>query len=118
MGEYADMAVDDALNGHWEDNWEWADEAYEVGWMGSKPKRQPGVSAPPGSPLARARMRAHQVFDRFWQSGQMSRKQAYRWLARQMGIPVQRCHIILFSEGDCMEVVKICSRRAFREEAE
>ena len=114
MGEYADMAVDDALNGG---HWGYDDDL----WLGrrGRPRSNPyGSSAPPGSPLARARMRAHQVFDRFWQSGQMGRKQAYRWLARMMGIPVERCHIGMFSEGDCAEVVKICSRRAFKEAEE
>jgi hypothetical protein len=72
----------------------------------------------PGSPLAKARMKAHNAFDRFWLSGKMSRKQAYKWLARAMGIPRERCHMVMFSEGDCEEVVRLCSLKAFQEEEE
>lgn len=112
MGEYADMAVDEALNGPWLDDDEWDDE----GWMGPHPRRRHG--APPGSPLARARARAHQQFDPLWKNGWMKRTQAYRWLARMMGIPVERCHIVMFSEGDCEEVIRICRREVLRRTAE
>ena len=75
-------------------------------------------SAPAGSPLAKARMRAHQSFDRLWQKGPMSRTQAYRWLARMMGIPVERCHMQMFSEGDCLEVIRLTSMKALAEDGE
>jgi hypothetical protein len=75
-------------------------------------------AAPPGSPLARARARAHQQFDPLWQRYGMKRTQAYRWLARMMGIPVERCHFVLFSEGDCEEAVKICRREVLRRAGE
>lgn len=72
------------------------------------------LSAPAGSPLARARMRAHQQFDPLWKEGWMSRKQAYRWLARMMCIPVERCHFVMFSEGDCKEAIRLCRREVLR----
>lgn len=75
-------------------------------------------AAEPGSPLAKARMKAHGAFDRFWKSGKMTRRQAYKWLARSMGIPKERCHMQMFSEGDCQEVVRLCSLKAFHEEEE
>jgi zinc-finger-containing domain len=73
-------------------------------------------SAPAGSPLARARMHAHHAFDRLWKSGKMTRKQAYGWLARSMGIPKERCHMIMFNEADCAEVIRLCSLKAYEEE--
>lgn len=73
-------------------------------------------SAPAGSPLARARMKAHKAFDRLWQDGSMSRSQAYKWLARSMGISRERCHMIMFTEGDCAEVVRLCSLEALSRE--
>lgn len=64
-----------------------------------------------------ARIKAHAIFDKLWQSGVMTRKEAYVWLSGMLGIPYQRCHISCFGKGLCKKVVRICnehqgSRRA------
>ena len=71
--------------------------------------------AAPGSPLAEARMAAHSSFDVLWQSGHMSRSQAYRWLADQLGIKKDDCHMVLFDEGTCHRVRALCDRYIFME---
>jgi hypothetical protein len=77
-----------------------------------------GFSATPGSPLAKARARAHQQFDALWKNGHMTRKRAYRWLGRRMKIPPSDCHIILFDIDQCEQVIKLCRRRVLELEAE
>lgn len=36
-----------------------------------------------------ARQRAHKIFDKLWQSGRMTRKQAYQWLQGALGLSYQ-----------------------------
>lgn len=48
-----------------------------------------------------ARKKAKEPFDRLWQSGQMSRTNAYSWLAGKLGIPVAACHFGWFDAEQC-----------------
>jgi hypothetical protein len=72
-------------------------------------------SAEPGSPLARARCMAHSAFDPMWQSGKMSRSEAYTWLARQLSIPKHRCHMLQFDIEMCNRVVEVCTANDFED---
>lgn len=65
-------------------------------------------------PLRRARQRAHGAFDPIWKSGAMKRTKAYAWLAKQLGIDVERCHIAMFNETTCDRVVAICMERELK----
>jgi hypothetical protein len=66
------------------------------------------LAAPPGSELAKARIAAHAAFDPFWKSGMFSRGVAYEWLASEMGLPIDKCHMVLFNVEQCRQVVAIC----------
>lgn len=39
-----------------------------------------------------------------------NRRKAYIWLAKQMNIPEEICHIGMFDTEDCKRVIEICSR--------
>ncbi len=54
---------------------------------------------------------AHAAFDPLWKSGDLERREAYSWLASQMGIAVENCHIGMFDEAQCEHVVQIVKRR-------
>lgn len=54
----------------------------------------------------RARNAVHKIFDRLWHRGvggafDGRRGAAYRWLAEQIGIEVDACHIAMFDEQRC-----------------
>lgn len=72
-----------------------------------------GTKTPKGTlantELRRARKSAHAAFDQRWKRGSMTRGEAYEWLAREMNLPVERCHIGEFDERQCAEVVRIAS---------
>lgn len=57
--------------------------------------------------LRAAKQRAHKNFDPLWKSGKMTRREAYKWLASNMGISEEECHIGMFSEAQCSQVVNI-----------
>jgi len=71
--------------------------------------------------LANAKLRyhkseAHRHFDPLWRhkmeregcSKRQARKAAYAWLAEQLGIPKEECHIGMFGVPQCREVVRVC----------
>lgn len=74
-----------------------------------------GTDIPLGR-LANARLRtlkaeAHKQFDPLWRSGLMSRKEAYKWLADMLGIPLEDCHIGLFDVRVCQKVIHLCRKQ-------
>lgn len=68
-----------------------------------------------GKPLGRLankelrtwKVRAHNSFDPLWKSGDMTRTEAYSWLADKMGIDKKDCHIGMFDAEQCKEVVRV-----------
>lgn len=67
-----------------------------------------------GRPLGRVankllrawKMKAHAYFDPIWKTKTMSRSSAYKWLAGQLGIDVEVCHIGMFDVDMCIKVVE------------
>ncbi len=70
----------------------------------------PGTSIPMGSladqKLRTLRRTAHRAFDRLYQSGRMSRQDAYRWLADLMCVPLSQAHIGYLGEYYCRQVIQ------------
>lgn len=52
------------------------------------------------------RKRAHAAFDPVWKDGTMNRHAAYKWLAMQLKIERDECHIGMFNVDMCREVVR------------
>ena len=68
-------------------------------------KAHPGTKTPMG-PLANGdqrhlRILAHRSFDRLWQTGLMTRRGAYRWMADFFNIDRNEAHIGYFGEYRC-----------------
>ena len=61
--------------------------------------------------LRQKRMLAHSLFDPIWQSGELTRTEAYSWLAERMGISTKETHIGMFNEDQCDLVVELCRTR-------
>lgn len=58
--------------------------------------------------LRRKRIESHATLDRLWESGLMSKKQAYLWLQVELGLPEQEAHIGRFSTFRCEQVIQLC----------
>lgn len=75
----------------------------------------PGSTTPLGtmanSVTRRMRKLAHSVFDPLWKCGEMTRGDAYTWLAEQMGIPHDQCHIGMFDAEQCQRVIHLVRGR-------
>lgn len=57
-----------------------------------------------------SKIQAHKAFDRLWREGTKSRGEAYRWLAGELGIEQQDCHIGEFDIAMCKRVVAVCAK--------
>lgn len=69
-----------------------------------------GTTTPRGKMVGndghQARSRAHAAFDPIWRDRKiMSRKDAYAWLAEQMHMTAEECHIGLMGVSECESVV-------------
>ncbi|MFT3955769.1 MAG: zinc-finger-containing protein [Piscinibacter sp.] len=62
-------------------------------------------------PLRNARSAAHNAFDPLWQNGEMSREDAYAWLADAMGISALKCHIGWMDIDECRRVLDVMATR-------
>ena len=60
--------------------------------------------------LRAKRKETHEVFDSFWKKRKMTRTQAYKWLSKQMGLPIKATHIGYFEIEDCEKVIELCSK--------
>jgi len=82
-------------------------DAFQYGpWLG-KPKGEPA-----GRVIVAARVTAHCWFDRLWEVEQapMTRKEAYEWLAEQLGMAAKECHIGKFDVRQCERVIEAVKR--------
>lgn len=87
-------------------------------WVGChKGSREP-LGRLANKALRRAKQAAHASFDPMWQAKMArfgiakhsARGDGYRWLAEQMGLRVEDCHIGMMDESQCARVVEICSQ--------
>ena len=62
--------------------------------------------------LRKMKSAAHAAFDPIWKSGRMSRADAYAWLAEQIGVARQNCHIGMFDVDQCQRVIAACGEIA------
>ena len=73
-----------------------------------------GTNRPLGI-LANAELRewkkkAHASFDPLWKTKLMTRREAYEWLAKQMGKSLEKCHIGMFDVSECEQVVDLVTQ--------
>ncbi|MCT8350073.1 DUF3268 family zinc-finger domain-containing protein [Photorhabdus temperata] len=55
-----------------------------------------------------ARLSSKRYFEEIWQSGKLTRTDAYRWLARKLGINKCECHFGWFDIDTCHRAKEIC----------
>lgn len=56
-----------------------------------------------GKKLRELRTNCKPVFERLWQKGPLTRKEAYAALAKHLNIELDACHFALFDETQCLE---------------
>jgi hypothetical protein len=56
----------------------------------------------------KARRAAHAAFDPIWRSKTLSRTKAYKWLAKELRLPRELCHMKLMDADTAYDVVDLC----------
>lgn len=84
-------------------------------WVGCHKGTKRPLGRLANAELRTAKIAAHVAFDQLWKrttpAGCYSRTGAYKWLAGQLGITVERCHIGMFNVAQCERVVEVCNAR-------
>jgi len=83
----------------------WPCNAYTGCHRASKVHKPLGTLA--NAPLRKLRQQAHAAFDPMWMKGLRSRTKAYEWMSRRLGITKERCHISMFDEAQCRQLIEL-----------
>ena len=59
------------------------------------------------SSLRLMRKQAHNLFDKLWKDGIMTRSDAYSWLSKELVINKNDCHIGMFDDELCIKTIKL-----------
>lgn len=79
-------------------------------YVGCHPHTDIPLGSLADSDLRSLRHLVHERLDVLWKEGYFYRDNAYHWLAREMGIPKNQCHIGMFDEEMCHEAIRIVNR--------
>lgn len=60
--------------------------------------------------LRRCKIEAHRYFDELYKRGLMTRREAYKWLSDQLGLPPEYTHIGMFNPETCAKVVDVSKK--------
>jgi len=85
----------------------WACDA----WVGCKKGTDEPYGELADEELRSARIAAHKAFDPVWENELMTKRDAYAWLAGELGVTPAECQIGLLSLADCLRVREAVWRR-------
>ena len=91
-------------------------------YVGSHPGTGHGLGRVANAELRLAKHAAHMAFDFLWEDkarrGNMgrneARREAYKWLAEQMGVEPENCHIGMMDAALCRRTIEVCARELER----
>jgi hypothetical protein len=78
-------------------------------YVGCHPATDKPMGRLANAELRAAKLNAHRAFDPLWRSGGKTRRSAYTWLSKKLGIPQEECHIGMFDIDTCRKVVSVCN---------
>jgi len=75
------------------------------GSHGAHPDGKP-LGVPANALTKQMRIAAHEVFDRLWKDGPMTRKGAYTWMQQTLGMTEAEAHIGNFDIATCKRLIE------------
>lgn len=79
-------------------------------WVGCHKGTETPLGTLANGELREMRSQVHWDFDQIWQLKHMTRTQAYEWLAEQMGISQEDCHVAMFDIVKCQQAQQILDK--------
>jgi len=71
------------------------------GTHGAHQKTGKPLGIPTNAETKKARILAHEVFDILWKRGKMTRKEAYKWMRKNLSLSSEDAHISRFDIATC-----------------
>ena len=92
-------------------------------YVGCHPNTTKPLGRMANKKLRTMKSKAHYYFDPLWKNRLFARNKslshnrtkAYQWLAKQLDLPENKCHIGLFDVDMCRKVIQICKRKQLEE---
>ena len=78
-----------------------------VAFVGCYPHSTKPLGSLANAELRKERSKVHAAFDLIWKRGGTPRSKAYIWLANQLGLPVEECHIGMFDVQLCRSALTL-----------
>lgn len=100
----AELVTGMEVYGKWQEKFFWRCQGCDA-YVGCHPGTKTPLGSLANANLRDARSHAHAMFDPLWQSGKMTRSEAYAKLAEFLNIPVEACHIGYFDEYLCYRTI-------------
>lgn len=83
-------------------------------WVGCHPDTTEPLGRLANSELRSLKQAVHRVLDLLWQQGGMSREEAYAWLAEQLELTAEECHVGMFDPATCRRAIEALNHREVR----
>lgn len=80
-------------------------------WVGCHPDTTEPLGRLANSELRSLKQAVHRVLDPLWQQGGMSREEAYAWLAEQLELTAEECHVGMFDPATCRRAIEVLNHR-------
>ena len=74
-------------------------------YVGCYPDTQHPLGLVANRELRQCRHKAHEEFDRIWENGFLTRRDAYEWLRIRLGLPSHKCHIGQFNLAEAQTTI-------------
>lgn len=116
-GSSSDLVTGRKVYRHRRDLWDlkfwYCDRGHEAAFVGchkDNPDNTP-LGRLANAELRKAKSAAHKAFDPLWKDRQMTRSEAYQWLANELGLTKEEAHIGWFDEAMCAKVIEVSRQR-------
>lgn len=81
-------------------------------YVGTHPETNIPLGTLATAVIREARKKAKDKFNALWPGGQMTRTEAYSWLATRLNIPTAACHFGWFNEAQCNQALAVLTDAA------
>ena len=78
-------------------------------YVGCHPGTDKAMGRLANAELRAAKLNAHAAFDPLWRTGKRTRRAAYVWLSKKLGMRPEECHIGMFDVEMCKRVIATCN---------
>lgn len=113
-----EFANNEVIYGRPYGNWPWMYRCTNDdcgAYVGCHPNTRLPLGTLATAPLREARKKAKSLFNPLWESREMTRTEAYQWLAGRLNIAVASCHFGWFDISTCERAIEILNEGVNRE---